>query len=92
LKSSHSHPATPSGSALWLIHEKYESSETGTEKVNGKKGSGSGGPPDLHPFIQGLLKELPPSGDIWPEAKRQLWLDTASSIFKIIYEDDVAAN
>ena len=36
--------------------------------------------------IKSLLKELPPAGDIWPDAKRKLWLDTASSIFKIIYE------
>jgi hypothetical protein len=43
----------------------------------------SGGPPDdLHPFIQGLLKELPAAGDVWPEAKLKLWLDTAARIFK----------
>jgi hypothetical protein len=62
------------------------------KEVNGKNGSGNGTTTDLHPFIQGLLKELPPAGDIWPDAKRKLWLDTASSIFKIIYEDDEAAN
>jgi hypothetical protein len=68
-----------------------EDAKADTDKEsNGKKGSG--GPSDLHPFIQGLLKELPPAGDIWPEVKRKLWLDTASSIFKIIYEDDEAAN
>jgi hypothetical protein len=38
------------------------------------------------------VKELPPAGDIWPDAKRKLWLDSASSIFKIIYEDDEATN
>lgn len=44
-------------------------------------------PPGLHPFVQGLLKELPKAGAIWPEDQRQLWLDTASSIFKMIYKE-----
>lgn len=26
-------------------------------------------------------------GDVWPEAQRKLWLDTAASIFKMIYKD-----
>jgi hypothetical protein len=54
-----------------------------------KRNSGSNGnePPDLHPFVQGLLKELPKAGDIWPEDQRKLWLDTAASIFKMIYKD-----
>jgi hypothetical protein len=46
-----------------------------------------GDPPNLHPFVQGLLKELPKAGDVWPEAQRKLWLDTAASIFKMIYKD-----
>jgi hypothetical protein len=61
------------------------------EKVDDgkKRGSGSDGsePPDLHPFVQGLLKELPKAGDAWPENQRKLWLDTAASIFKMIYKD-----
>jgi hypothetical protein len=57
-----------------------------------KNGAGSGGgepPSGLHPFVQGLLKELPPAGSVWAEDQRKLWLDTASSIFKMIYKDDV---
>jgi hypothetical protein len=42
----------------------------------------------LHPFVQGLLKELPPAGDVWEASKRKLWLDIAASIFKMIYKDD----
>jgi hypothetical protein len=57
-----------------------------------QKRSGGGEPPDLHPFIQGLLKELPVAGSAWPDAKRKLWLDTAASIFKIIYKDDETTN
>jgi hypothetical protein len=54
-----------------------------------KRNSGSDGnePPDLHPFVQGLLKELPKAGTPWPEEQRKLWLDTAASIFKMIYKD-----
>jgi hypothetical protein len=54
-----------------------------------KRNNGSDGnePPDLHPFVQGLLKELPKAGTPWPEAQRKLWLDTAASIFKMIYKD-----
>jgi hypothetical protein len=55
-----------------------------------KNGGSDDGGSNLHPFIQGLLKELPLAGDEWPEAKRKLWLDTAASIFKIIYKDDSA--
>lgn len=56
------------------------------EASNNKlRGGGDGEPPDLHPFVQGLLKELPKAGTDWPEAQRKLWLDTAASIFKMIY-------
>jgi ribosomal protein S19E (S16A) len=37
--------------------------------------------------VQGLLKEIPKAGTQWPEAQRKLWLDTAASIFKMIYKD-----
>ena len=60
------------------------------EKHLETKRSGGGGPPDLHPFIQGLLKELPEAGEVWGELKRKLWLDTAASIFKMIYKDEAA--
>jgi len=42
----------------------------------------------LHPFIQGLLDELPKPGSAWPEGKREAWLETASSIFKLIYRGE----
>ena len=40
---------------------------------------------DLHPFVKGLLAELPEPGAAWPEDKREAWLETAKSIFKLIY-------
>jgi hypothetical protein len=55
-----------------------------------KRGSGSGGnenPPDIDPIIEGLLKRLPESGDVWPEADRKLWLQLLEGSFKLIYKD-----
>jgi len=58
------------------------------KKTTDDNGTGNG---PLHPFIQGLLNELPGAGKIagveWPDAKRKLWLSTAESIFKMIYKD-----
>jgi hypothetical protein len=39
-----------------------------------------------HPFIQGLLNELPPAGEAWPEDRRKAWLETAEHIFKLLYK------
>src|SRR5512141_1228650 len=41
----------------------------------------------LHPFLQGLLDALPAPGTDWPAAKREQWLETARSIFALMYED-----
>ena len=54
-------------------------------------GGGGGGPPsDLHPFIQGLLETLPPSGTGWPSEARKQWLLTAENVFNLIYKDEPA--
>jgi hypothetical protein len=54
-----------------------------------KHGSGSGGgkPPPIDPIIDGLLKRLPTTGDVWPEADRKLWLQLLEGSFKLIYKD-----
>jgi hypothetical protein len=57
------------------------------DRTKNRSGGDGNEPPDLHPFVQGLLKELPKAGDVWPEDQRKLWLDTAASIFKMIYKD-----
>jgi len=44
-------------------------------------------PPGLHPFFQGLLDTLPEPGADWPRAKRDQWLETARSIFSLLYRD-----
>jgi hypothetical protein len=47
---------------------------------------------DLDPMIQGLFKKLPKSGD-WSVADRVKWLQTAASIFGLIYtKSDPAAS
>lgn len=48
-------------------------------------GAGGGGTNDLHPFIQGLLKTLPPPESEWDAAAQAKWLQTAASIFGLIY-------
>ncbi len=41
---------------------------------------------ELHPLILGLLKTLPELGSEWTIAERVKWLQTASSIFGLIYK------
>lgn len=41
---------------------------------------------DLHPFIRGLLDTLPPPESDWSAADRAKWLQTAASIFGLIYK------
>jgi hypothetical protein len=46
---------------------------------------------ELHPFIRGLLKKLPPPDSEWPNDKRAKWLQAAVNIFDLMYtesEDD----
>ena len=51
-------------------------------------GGGSGGP--YHPFIEGLIKTLPKPETEWPIEARRKWLQAASNIFDLIYEDSDA--
>ena len=53
-----------------------------------QRGSGSGGGNgggSLHPFIRGLLDTLPEPGTEWNAQARADWLETAASVFKLIY-------
>lgn len=46
---------------------------------------------ELHPFIKGLLKKLPPPDSEWPNDRRAKWLQAAVNIFDLMYtesEDD----
>jgi len=62
------------------------------EDANDRGGDGGGGqPPDVDPIIGGLLKRLPKSGDVWPEAERKLWLQLLEGSFRLIYKDKTTA-
>lgn len=39
-----------------------------------------------HPFIRGLIQELPPAGATWPRAMREKWAKAALATFDLIYE------
>jgi hypothetical protein len=56
-----------------------------------RAGSGGGGdeiPPAIDPIIGGLLKRLPQTGDVWPDADRKLWLQLHEGSFKLVYKDN----
>lgn len=58
---------------------------------NGGGAGGGGKQFDVDPIIRGLLERLPPSGDVWPDADRKLWLQLLEGSFKLIYKDKTAA-
>jgi hypothetical protein len=68
----------------------------GKENEEGKPGGGSGGGDGerpVDPIIKGLLARLPPTGHVWPDADRKLWLQLLEGSFKLIYKDkDESAN
>lgn len=74
---------------------KEEKSDNGGSGGSGG-GSGDGGDGDddvvknLHPFIKGLLETLPEPKKEWGVEERVDWLNTAASIFKLIYKGDGA--
>jgi len=43
--------------------------------------------PPHHPFVEGLLRELPDPETEWKLERRVKWLRTAANIFDMIYED-----
>jgi hypothetical protein len=79
----------PAGPGTKPIEAPAPSGEIKTE--TDKFGSGGGsGPTDIDPIILGLLKRLPTSGEVWPEAERKLWLQLLEGSFKLIYKDKQA--
>jgi hypothetical protein len=43
---------------------------------------------DLHPFIVGLIRELPKAGEPFPDDKQKAWFEIASATFRLIYNTD----
>jgi hypothetical protein len=60
------------------------------EGGGGGNGGGQPPPPKLDPIIKGLIDRLPPSGDVWPSAERELWLTILKSSFQLVYKDSEA--
>lgn len=60
--------------------------EIAPEKQRKDGGGAGGGGGDQHPFIQGLIKELPEPKSEWAIDARKKWLQAASNIFDLIYE------
>ncbi len=72
--------AAPAPSALGAPADAPESSQA--------KAFGSGGSGSYHPFIEGLLRTLPPPDTEWKASDRIKWLQTAERIFSLIYKGD----
>jgi len=58
------------------------------EKQDAGKSGGGGSGGGLHPFIEGLLRTLPEPETAWSTADQAKWLQTAASIFGLIYRGD----
>lgn len=59
--------------------------DTNSGRKGGDSNGGDGSPPDLHPFIKGLLDKLPAPETDWPVSGRVKWLQTAANIFDLMY-------
>ncbi len=57
------------------------------DRIRSGGGGGDENPPTIDPIIEGLLKRLPKTGDVWPEDDRKLWLQLLEGSFKLIYKD-----
>ena len=57
------------------------------DSKDGNKGGGRSGPPEIDPIIRGLLVRLPKSGEVWPEAERELWLQLLEGSLRLIHKD-----
>jgi len=56
------------------------------DRNRGEKGKGGGGGDGYHPFVQGLLDELPKTDDFgaWEVEDQAEWLTAAAGIFKLL--------
>lgn len=68
-------------------HDRSETPNPDATKT-GTSGGGGSEPPELHPFILGLVKTIPEPNTDWSVAARAKWLETAASIFGLLYQGD----
>ena len=58
-----------------------------SSKKNGGGGGGDDLPPEIDPIIEGLIRRLPKSGNVWPSEERKLWLGILENTFQLVYKD-----
>jgi hypothetical protein len=61
--------------------------ESGEHRVGGNGGGGGYDPPDIHPAILGLLRELPPAGTALSRKKRDALIGAFTATVGFIYPD-----
>lgn len=57
------------------------------EPIEKRRKKDDSGGQEYHPFIQGLLRKLPPPETDWPMDARAKWLQAAINIFDLMYTD-----
>lgn len=75
------HDAAPARPELPALKVDHDASQHDTGGSHASELAG------LHPFFEGLLDTLPEPGADWPRLKREQWLETARSIFALLYRD-----
>ena len=71
-----------------LPQQQQAGSEQPEKMAPSRSKSGDSVGTELHPFIQGLVQELPAPNSNWPLNERVRWLQAATNIFPLIYSDD----
>jgi len=79
-------PAIKNSAAAPAIEEEPKEKDIRDEPDRQRKTKDSGGG-EYHPFIEGLLRKLPPAETDWPMEGRAKWLEAAIKIFDLMYSD-----
>ena len=72
------------------IPTRRDSSNNDSDEERPTVGASTSTEPEVlphHPFVEGLLRELPDPATEWKVERRVMWLRTAANIFNMIYED-----
>jgi hypothetical protein len=80
-------PAIKASAAPPVITSDGKSEESADEPREKRRKTQDSGGEEYHPFIQGLLKKLPPPETDWPMEARAKWLQAAINIFDLMYLD-----
>ena len=81
----------PKPQAVILSAESGASAPSDPSRTATTFGGGGGDGSGLNPFIQGLLQKLPVVDSDWPLEGRRKWLQSAISIFDLMYQREDSA-